>query len=509
MRDFHLLRMSLIAALLLPLSPVSAAPKAAFDANTPVTLDPLSAHRALTGERDWRQPDYSAQDGTLGWNEKTFETPKGLEKRVGFWVDIYTKYDTSQGVVHDAENVDMVYEVVDFRDLDQLGLTAMLKEKMKRQMVDDAKKRAQRTLEKVASAKSPFGLTPAQRRVWTYFSHDPDPEKFAKAMNPQRLRFQLGQKNRMRSAIFLSGRYLEDFEQVFREQGLPVELTRLVFVESSFNVLARSKVGASGLWQLMPGTAKPHRVMSPAVDGRNHPLTATRIAAKLLASNYKMLGSWPLAVTGYNHGPAGVRQIVERYGTSNLTDLVENVRSRASFGFASRNFYASFLAAYHVEKNADRYFPGITWSKKFDSEDLKLPQTIKYADLLGWFGRDDNKLQILNPHLTWRVRRGHGIPAGTSVAIPSEKYSQALMALGRRGRAVASDTVKTNPARAAEPVPAGRQSRSKKKVHRVSRGENLSRIARVYGVEVKALLQANNLEMGAAILPGQRLRIPH
>lgn len=348
--------------------------------------------------RPWRSPDFANQSSALGYSENAFATPKGMDKQVQFWIDIYTKYTTSQGVIHDAENVEKIYEVVD--------LSSFATEKEKQKKIDEVKKA--------------LG------------------EKMGKE-EKERLRFQLGQKDRMQDAIFYSGRYLEEMEKIFRDEGLPIELTRLAFVESSFNVLARSKVGASGLWQIMPYTARPYKMISAAVDKRNQPMEATKLAAKLLKQNYNMLESWPLAVTGYNHGPTGVLKMTKSYETRELGALVENVRSRKSFGFASRNFYASFLAALEVEKNANKYYGSVVWSKPLNSQDLKLPVAIKYKDIVNWFDGDDSKLQIFNPHLTAKARKGYAIPAHTIIAVPKDKYNTALISLARKNRMVAME----------------------------------------------------------------------
>lgn len=353
--------------------------------------------------RPWRAPNFAGQASVLGYSDQAFAVPKGMEKQVQFWVDIYTKYSTNQGVIHDAENVERVYEVVD--------LTGLKSEREKQKRIDEVK-------EEIGA-------------------------KLATAEEKNRLRFQLGQKNHMLDAIFYSGRYLEDMEKIFREANLPMELTRLAFVESSFNVLARSKVGASGLWQIMPYTARPYKMISPAVDKRNHPMDSTRFAARFLKSNYAMLNSWPLAVTGYNHGPTGVRKMTVSYGTRELPGLIQNVKSRKSFGFASRNFYASFLAALEVEKNADKYFgKSVVWSKPLPAQDLKLPVGIKYKELLSWFDGDDRKAQVFNPHLTSNARKGVLIPARTVVAVPKDKYNLALVSLARKNRTVAMDEKK-------------------------------------------------------------------
>lgn len=352
--------------------------------------------------RPWRSPSFAEQESALGYGENAFAVPKGMEKQVKFWVDIYSKYTTNQGVIHDAENVETIYEVVD--------LSEFKTEREKQKKVDEVKK--------------VIG------------------EKLSKEER-DRLRFQLGQKDRMQDAIFYSGRYLEDMEQIFKEAGLPIELTRLAFVESSFNIMARSKVGASGLWQIMPYTARPYKMISATVDRRNHPLDATRMAARLLRQNYGMLESWPLAVTGYNHGPTGVLKMTRSYETRELGELVQNVRSRKSFGFASRNFYSCFLAALEVEKNAMNYFDTVVWSKPLNSQDLKLPVAIKYKEILGWFDGDDARAQVFNPHLTLKARKGQLIPAKTVIAVPKDKYNIALISLARKDRNVAMDDKKS------------------------------------------------------------------
>src|ERR1700710_2447178 len=104
-------------------------------------------------------------------------------------------------------------------------------------------------------------------------------------------------------------------EEEFRRLGLPTELTRLPFVESSFNVNARSRVGASGVWQFMRRTAKPYMKVNKDVDERNDPIKSTLASSRVLKQNYMMLDSWPLALTGYNHGPYGVRGIVAKTHT--------------------------------------------------------------------------------------------------------------------------------------------------------------------------------------------------
>jgi membrane-bound lytic murein transglycosylase D len=199
-----------------------------------------------------------------------------------------------------------------------------------------------------------------------------------------------------------------------------------------------------------------------------------------------------LAVTGWNHGPAGVRRMTQSYKTRNLVDLVENVRSRKSFGFASRNFYASFLAALDVEKNADKYFKKVTWSQPLNAETLKLPVPVHYKELLSWFGGDDEAAQVFNPHLTKQVRKyGRSIPAHTTVLVPKEKYNSVLVSLARKDRSVAS------------------AKEDQQRTYKVAPGDTLIGIAREFGVKVKDILAHNELRSASKLSAGQILRIPH
>ncbi len=374
---------------------------------TPVTHDEILGASNPFGSREWRSPDFESQGAFIGASKDAFKVPKGMEARVEFWKKVYTEYTTEQGIIHNTENLAEVYKKVDFGDIiSNKELTRYQIEKEKQKRVD--------SLKKIVLLEKPN-------------------------LKMDDLRFQLGQKDRVETAIFLSGRYLEDFEDIFRQNQLPIQLTRLVFVESSFNVLARSKVGASGLWQIMPSNARPYRMMGPLVDKRNHPIEATKLAARILRSNFGMLEDWPLAVTGYNHGPTGVMKMTKKYKTRDLAELIENVNSRKSFGFASRNFYASFLAILEVESNAPKYFKNIKWSKRIPGEPLKMKHALPFEMLTRWFDNDLLKLQIYNPHLSRKlISKSDAVPHGTWLLIPEKSYLTALSDMARIKRRMAS-----------------------------------------------------------------------
>src|SRR5262249_5230524 len=137
------------------------------------------------------------------------------------------------------------------------------------------------------------GLTAEERRWAKLFHGDPDPDRFAAAAEKDRIRAQIGAKERCAEGVAVARRYLPDLERVSREEGIPRAVTRLPLVESSFNVRAYSKVGASGIWQFMPHTARRFMRIDNAVDERLDPSVATHAAARFLRENYELLGTWP------------------------------------------------------------------------------------------------------------------------------------------------------------------------------------------------------------------------
>lgn len=161
------------------------------------------------------------------------------------------------------------------------------------------------------------------------------------------IRSQQGLADEFLKAAQRAQHYLPFMEDTFKREKVPPEITRLAFVESMFTPWARSKVGASGIWQFMPRTAKKYLRINRLIDERNSPYKSTIAAAKLLRDNYQKLQSWPLAITAYNHGTSGIRHAVRKTGSRYIHKIIQKYRSR-SFGFASRNFYTEFIAAFRV-----------------------------------------------------------------------------------------------------------------------------------------------------------------
>ena len=265
-------------------------------------------------------------------HESTFRLPpEGTPFRsaVDFWVKVYGTYSSHQGVIHDAKDLSVIYEVVDLPEKSRSAGNRKIssaKAKYRAILLKLHRLKIAEHPERVET------LAPEEKRVALLFAKSADPEKYQNAAHFKRLRFQLGQRDHMKEGIVESGRYLPFMEEIFAREGLPRELTRLPFVESSFNTHARSKVGASGIWQFMRSTGILFLKINASVDERNDPLRATEAAAKLLKLNYDSLATWPLAVTAYNHGRTGLMRAVRRLGTDDLAEIIEVNKAR-NFGF--------------------------------------------------------------------------------------------------------------------------------------------------------------------------------
>ncbi|MFZ8933722.1 MAG: lytic transglycosylase domain-containing protein, partial [Bacteriovoracaceae bacterium] len=198
-------------------------------------------------------------------------------------------------------------------------------------------------------------------------------------------------------------------------------------VESSFNFKAHSKSDAVGIWQVLkPIGRKLGLMINQDIDERLDPIKSSRAAALLLKENYKVLGSWPLAVTAYNTGPAILRRAVKKLKTSNLSTIVEKFRAR-NWGFASRNFYATFVAVTEVSININKYANLRSWKKEspISFQSIKTTEVYPLPKLLKALGKYKNEFIDLNPAIRKRsFKKRVLIPRDFTLHLPSELISK-------------------------------------------------------------------------------------
>ena len=316
-----------------------------------------------------------------------FQVDRELEKRVKFWIKIYSYYSENQGVFHRNHNPDQILGEVDFSEIEN---------------------------------NSVLSVTGKAKQINKYIESERKRISIIYNLPYNQFRLQMGLKERMEKAFYNSGKYLPMMEKVFSAAKLPIELTRIPFVESSFNIKAQSKVGASGLWQIMPNVAKPEGYIQKNYDKRNHPYFSTVLASDIFKQNYRSLKSWPLAITAYNHGLTGVRRMKNKVESHELSDLIDSDKKTRTWGFASENFYSCFLAVLEVERRAvDLFGSDLLTAQPLSTKNILLSRLTSKHDVLKLFGGSSAKLKSYNPHIKWgRLDKAKAFPAGLPLIIP-------------------------------------------------------------------------------------------
>ncbi len=406
--------------------------------------------------------------------------PAELEPDILFWTRVYTEVDTRGGLIHDNKYLGVVYEVLRF--------PAGAGRRTQGRLVKAAKQRFKNILLSLARGKRD-NLSQEEARVLALWPEGVS-DKTLKAATG-RLRFQLGQSDKFQAGLARSGIWEAHIRKILTDEGLPPELVALPHVESSFNPKARSRVGAAGLWQFTRATGRRFMRIDRSVDERMDPYLSTVAAAKLLRHNYSATGAWPLAITSYNHGTAGVRRAAKKFGTKDITTIVREYKSRR-FGFASRNFYVAFLAAVEIHFNPDKYFDVIARHAAPSTHLVTVPDYVSVDTLQRILGVDRDVLREHNPALRPSVWRGAKyVPRGFALRLPaSEPRTEMLAALSQISE---DERYKT-------------QLRDRN--YTVQRGNTLAGIAKHFEVDLEDLVAVNDLKSRHRIRIGQVLALP-
>jgi membrane-bound lytic murein transglycosylase D len=418
--------------------------------------------------------------------ESAIPRPPGIQADVNFWIRVYTEVTTNEGLLHDERNLDVVYEVIKFR--------AGSSPRERQRHVDDRRDHYVDALRRIIAAlpteAARAALSAEDKKVLALWGDDASPILLKEAM--QRVRFQLGQSDRFREGLVRATTWQTHIAETFANRGLPPELAVLPHVESSFNAAAYSKVGAAGLWQFMRSTGRRYMRVDDAVDERLDPYRATEAAAQLLEYNYRVLGTWPLALTAYNHGAAGMRRARDTVGTDDFVKINRTYSSR-TFGFASRNFFPSFLAALAIDENPEKYFGHLERRPEQKFQEVTMPAYVRLSTLERALGIDREQLRPLNP--AWRPTIYNGtrlVPRGYRLRLPAntaEKWTAELL----------TSKLPANELYAGQVTP---------RTHRVRRGETLSGIAQHYGLSAARLAEMNGISAKAQVRAGRRLSLP-
>lgn len=363
---------------------------------------------------------------------KDFKVPKSLKKRTAFWFDIYTKYGQYDHVIHHVRYPWIIFKVVNGNSIIKNSKGRLWQKRKKIQtLVAKEKRKLRKTLKRLSKKRSFKKLTKSERKVYRLLKNVRGKRRSVFKMAASNVRSQLGQKDFFEAGLERSSKYLPLMETEFSQIGLPIELTRLPFVESSFNEAARSKVGASGIWQIMPRTGRAYGIVGKYIDERNSPFKATQMAARVLTTGKRALKTWPLAVTAYNNGIGNIRKAIRASRSKDLGRIITRYH-RGHFKFASANFYTSFLAALHAERYQKSFFKPTNQLPPLGFVEIKLGKRLRIKTVLKTSGLDKKTFLLYNRDLKVAIQKNILLPRGFKVHIPVHKAELFLEKLSLR-----------------------------------------------------------------------------
>ncbi|MDO7172144.1 LysM peptidoglycan-binding domain-containing protein [Mariniflexile sp. AS56] len=299
-------------------------------------------------------------------------------------------------------------------------------------------------------------------------------------------------KGSMQKLMNLSGFYFPMFERELDNYDIPLEIKYLAIVESALKPRAKSRVGATGLWQFMYSTGKMYGLdVSSYVDERSDPIKSTEAAAKYLSKLYEIFGDWDLALAAYNSGPGNVTKAIRRSGGyQNYWNIRHNL-PRETAGYLPAFLATMYIFEYAEEHGFTKPKPEVAY---FETDTIRVRQMITLDQVYEATGVDMEELQFLNPSYKLDIIpyvKGENyilrLPRtviGDFVSNEDEIYTLAKAEFDKREKQMpqlfSSDT---------------------KSTHRVRSGEYLGLIARKYSVRVSDIkkwngLRSNNLKIG-------------
>jgi len=303
-------------------------------------------------------------------------------------------------------------------------------------------------------------------------------------------RFTTSQRDVIGLWLRRSGHYLGMIYDVFRAKGLPEDLAFTAMIESGFNPVAVSRVGAKGLWQFMAPTARLYGLrVDRWVDERLDPEKSTVAAAGYLNDLYVRYGSWELAQAAYNAGEVKIDRAIRGTRSTDFWDLSRSKYLRRE----TKDFVPAIQAAMVIGRDPSQYRFEPSPVAPADLEPVTVPASTDPRKLAATTGIPPPTLRSLNPVLV----RGISPPGRTwEVRVPVGSRETVVAALTPRPKVV-------HTAAAAEPA----RRAAGLGIHVVRASDTVSSIAKLYGVSTSDVVRWNNLENGDAIRPGDRLRV--
>lgn len=300
-------------------------------------------------------------------------------------------------------------------------------------------------------------------------------------------------KQSYENLMALSGYYFPMFEQQLDRHNIPLEIKYLSIVESTLNPRARSRVGATGLWQFMYATGKMHGLdVTSYVDERMDPIKSTEAAAEYLSTLYRVFKDWDLVLASYNSGPGNVSKAIRRSGGSTDYWQLRPYLPRETAGYVP-----AFLATLYIFEYAEEhgFQPPRPITTYFETDTIRTKRMLSFEQISEVTGVEKELLQFLNPSYKLDV-----IPH-----VPDEAYT---LRLPRSKAGLFVNNEETIYQYAKAQLAEGKENASEETqiIYRVRRGDYLGKIAERHGVGVSKIKEWNNLRSNNLRI-GQRLVI--
>ena len=304
-------------------------------------------------------------------------------------------------------------------------------------------------------------------------------------------------KNHLERLMALSEYYFPMFERELDNHDIPLEVKYLAIVESALKPRAKSRVGATGLWQFMFATGKQFGLnVSSYVDERSDPIKSTEAASKYLASLYRIFGDWDLALAAYNSGPGNVSKAIRRSGGyQNYWNIRANL-PRETAGYLPAFLATMYIFEYAKEHGLNPQKPEVTY---IETDTVRVKEMITLDQVSELLEVPIEELQFLNPSYKLDIIP-HIKGENYTLRLPREKIGLFVTNEDSIYKYVRAEFAKRE-----KPLPQFSDNDTKVS-YRVRSGDYLGKIARQYGVRVSQIKQWNGLRSNNISI-GKRLTI--
>jgi len=282
--------------------------------------------------------------------------------------------------------------------------------------------------------------------------------------------------------------YFPIFEENLDKYNLPLELKYLPIIESALNPKAKSRVGASGLWQFMYRTGKMFGLeVTSYYDERCDVYKSTDAACQYLKSLHKMYNDWDLALAAYNCGPGNVNKAIRRSGGKTSYWEIRNYLPRETRGYVPAFLAVNYIMAYATEHNIYPKTPDITY---FKVDTVGLSDHLSFAQISEYLDIPIKYIEYLNP--TYKQNFIPNTGEANTLCLPVEKIGD-FLTNEKKIYALKTEKDKKDSIAFAQKKPVSHTKRGNAVVYRVRSGDVLGKIAQRYHCRVSQIKDWNNL----------------